>query len=258
MEDEFLQDENAPVGQNPMEQGQAMPVPPQGMPHLDSTGTTPAGDPYQMVAPGGVEPEDDLPDDVIQAYQEDLVGRAMLAMSDNRKQMNIASPADAFLARINIRGQSAPEAVGGAVGTLMIGLTQNAKRQGVEYPGESLIGAGIEVTQLAIDLAREAGIFPDLPTEDDEEAYEEATAATVLEATKAFGEYMIATGQVDQGQYNEILMQQMEDEAALGELDDWDPMEMMSPDAMRNLINRGVGLAQSKAQPAEEEPPMES
>jgi len=241
--------------------GPAMPTDPSGLPHIDTSGTTAAADPYGMIAPGGMDPEDDLPAEVIQAYQEDLVGRAMLIMTDNRMQKGApSSPADAFMNRMNIRGAGAPEAIGSSVATMMIAITTNAKSQDVQYPGEALLAGGFEIIQMAMDLAREGGIFPDLPTEDDP-TYQDVTVPIFLEAAKAFGEHLIETGQVDQQEYADILQGQMEDEAALGELDDWDPMEMMGPDSFANLMNRGVGLAQQKtaaaSQPPAEEMPVE-
>lgn len=251
--DEFMPQEPGPeemLPQPPKEQ------PPSGLPHLDTSGTSNPADPYSMVAPGGLEPEQDMPDDVVQAYQEDLVARAMAFMSDNRaSEGSTTTPADAVLSRLNVRGENAPQSIGGTAAEIVYLITSNAKNQGVEYPSPSIMGGGAEIVQLLMDLARDGGVFPDIPQEEDEEAYDQVAQAALLEAAKAYGERMVATGQADQQEYAEMLEEMMEEEAALGELDDWDPNEMMNAEALQNLMNRGVGLAQQKAKPPEGEQP---
>lgn len=225
--------------------------PPKGMPMMD-TGGNPS-DPFSMVAPGAIDPDEDVPDDVAQAYHEDLVGRVMMAISDNRvTEGRDSSPADAVLQRINVRGTAAPEAIGGTAAELILGITQNAKRQGVEYPGTALLGAGIETVELLMDVAREAGVFPDMPTEEDGETYDEMALLSTLEAAKYYGERMMATGQVDPAEYHKMLTDMMEDEAIEGELDDWNPMDMMNAENFESLLSRGMGQQGTTEEPTNE------
>ena len=249
---EFLPQE----GEDLAEEIQPQEQPPQGLPHLDTSGTSVQGDPYSLVAPGGLDPEEDVPDDVVQAYQEDFVARAMMFMSDNRQQDGMSStPADAVMNRLNLKGARAPEAIGSTAAEIVMMIKNNAKQQGVEYPTPAIMGAGMEIVQLLMDLSRDGGVFPDIPENEDDPGYEEIATTALLEATKTYGERMLQTGQVNQEEYSKMLGEMMEEEAALGELDDWDPSQMMGPEAMNNLINRGVGLAQQKA--AKQQPPPE-
>jgi len=251
---EFLPEEE----QGLQEQLEPETQPPQGLPHLDTSGTSLGGDPYNMVAPGAIPPEEDVRPDAVQAYQEDLVARAMMFMSDNRKAEGMQqTPADAVLARLNVRGSAAPEAIGGTTAEIIMMIKNNAKRQGVEYPSESLLGGGMEVAQLLMDLARDGGIFPDIPENEDDPQYEDLATKALLEAVRVYGERMLQTGQVNQQEYSQMLTEMMEEEAALGELDDWDPSQLMNPEAMHNLINRGVGLAQQKAAAQQQQQPPE-
>jgi len=222
-------------------------------------------DPNQMFAPGFTE--EATPEDHETAV-EDLVTRSVLAMTDNQTQQGMNdSPADSFLKTINTRGMSAPEAVGKSVGTLFIAITQNAKRQGVEYPGMALLEAGSLVTEMALALAKQAGIFPDLPIpsemmslEDEgeytdelldsdfveeeggnmDDPYVKLVFQTMAEAAKHLGEYLLSTGQVDPAEYKEFLVQRMEEEAASGELEDFDIEGMIGPEKMNEMIRQGV------------------
>lgn len=233
--------------------------PPMGLPHLDTSGTTAPSDPYGMVAPGAVPPEDDHPPEIIQAAQEDLVGRVMAFISDDRKQQKMeVSPANAVLNRLNLKGTSAPESIGATAAEIIMMITDTAKRQEFEYPTLAVLGGGAETVQLLMDVARDSGIFPDIPESEDDPAYLDLAEKATLEAAKTYGERMMATGRIDQQEYAEILNSLMEEEAALGELDDWDPSEMMNADAFRNLMNRGVGLAQQKSGSQEQGPPPQA
>jgi len=236
MEEEFLP--------GPEMEGEPVDVQPAGIPDLDPTGTSYQGDPFSMIAPGAADPESEVTADVIQAYQEDLLTRAIEFVTDERASKGSPSPADSIMQALNVRGKPVPENIGAAAAEVIMLLTSNAKRQGVEYPSESVLGSGVELVQILMDIARDGGVAPDIPQDEDDPAYQQMAEAAALEATKAYGERMVATGQVSQEEFAQQLQEMMEDEAATGELDDWDPMESMTPDAMKNLINRGVGLAQ--------------
>lgn len=225
---------------------------PSGLPELDTSGTSVNGDPYSMVAPGGPDPDEEIPEDVINAYYEDLVSRVMLWASDNEVPKGRASsPADTIIDRLNLRGAAAPEAIGGTAAEMILTITQNAKRQGVEYPTQSILNAGIDAVETLIDLSREAGIFPDIPEDHDDPGFEQVLLTASLEATKAYGERLLATGQIDQAEYKEILNEKMEEEAALGELDDWDPSQMVSGEGMQHLakLSRQQGMRMGQQKP---------
>lgn len=252
----------APEEGAPLEMPEEVSTEPRGLPELDTSGTSEAGDPYSMVAPGGPDPEDEIPEDVIEAYAEDLTSRVMLWASDNEvPKGRDKSPADTIINRLNLRGADAPKAIGGTASEMMLTITQNAKRQGVEYPVESVLSAGVETVQILMDLAREGGVFPDIPEDPEDPMYEQTLLTSSLEATKAYGERLLATGQIDQAEYKQLLEERMEEEAALGELDDWDPSQMVSGQGMQHLMQlskqggRGGPPAPEGEQPMEGQPP---
>lgn len=222
-------------------------LPPRGLPDPTSPRVGAAQDPFSIRAPGAPEPSEDVPEDMIIAYQEDLVARSLQMISDTNDK-GAGAPADAILRRMNVKGMEAPAAIGGTAAQVVTTITNMAKRQGVEYPGMSVLLGGIEVVEALVDLSKSAGIFPQIPEkEEDPETHEQMVLTASLEAAKAYGEHMMRTGQVNQKEFAEALDQAMEEEAMNGELDDWDPGQMMTPQAMRDLMHRGVtGAGQNK------------
>ena len=63
-----------------------------------------------------------------------------------------------------------------------------------------------------------------------------------LEASKAFGEYMLETGQVNPQQAQQDYMEQMEREGTSGGLDDWN-MQEMDPNALQSAMAQKEGFA---------------
>jgi len=181
-----------------------------------------------------------------QEQYEDFVSRALHFINDTRTPAGgkgIKAPADAILERMNQRDLTVPEAIGGTCADVAFMIHNNAKRQGVEYEADVLWHGADEIMSQLLDLGRAAGIFPKLPPENSEDEAKLLGAAKA-EAAKAFGEKLIATGQNPQAEAQSYMQEQMQREADTGELDEWDPLSEVSPDALTKAIQRAKGGGQ--------------
>ncbi len=215
---------------------------PQPVATEDWLSATTAGPKAVQPVSGAIGPVDETavsPEE--QEQYEDFVSRAIHFVNDTRvPQKGARSPADAVLERMNQRGLTVPEALGGTTADVVFMIHNNAKRQGVEYEADVLWHGADEIMSQLLDLGRASGVFPKLPPENSEEE-QKLLGAAKAEAAKAFGEKLIATGQAPQAEAQAFMQEQMQREADSGELDDWDPLSSVSPDALTQALKRAQG-----------------
>ncbi len=176
-----------------------------------------------------------------QAQYEDVFKRVMAMVHDTREpEGGGKSMADSIIKKISNPEFPSYANIGGTAGELMRLFHNNAKRQGVEFPGDVLMNVGMDLITELMDIARVTGAVKDLPAEESPEEAEFARLAT-LEASRIFGEYMLETGQADTPQAQEDYQEQMEREATSGALDDWD-MKEMDPEQLQAAVAQKEGI----------------
>ena len=155
------------------------------------------------------------------AQYEDLFLRAMASIHDVRTPpKGRRSLADQIVQSLATKAAEPQEAIGKTAASVLSNLVTMAKRQEIEYAPDVVKEVGMDIVSELYMLAGKSGAIKNLPPEDSEEA-EPIIHHAVIEATKAYGEGLLATGQVDQQAQMKELQHQMQREADAGELDDW-------------------------------------
>jgi len=177
-----------------------------------------------------------------QAEYDDAHKRVMHMVNDTTERGGKKSLADALIKTLSNSTMPSYQAIGQAAGNAMRLFHENAKRQGKEYSGDVLLNVGLDLVTELIDIASEVGAVKDIPMGEDSPEAEEFHKLASLEASKAFGEYLLSTGQADVQGEQEVMKEQMEREATSGELDDWD-MKEMDPNALQDAMANNGGFA---------------
>lgn len=183
-------------------------------------------------------PDEDASTEEQEQYQ-DLFIRTMAAVNDTRSVGGGRSMADAVIRMLSTKDKEAHVAIGTTAGLVMTQMIDNAKRQGVEYPGPVIQEVGMDLIVELIELAGVSGAIKNMPQDEESEEFQALAKMAALEAAKYFGEWQIETGQADQVGHQKEVQDELQREADAGELDDWG-MEEMDP-AMRSQVAQRVG-----------------
>lgn len=206
----------------------------------------PQGQPMPQEPVGGglsaVEPSpEDYPEEAAspeeQKQYEDLFIRVMAAVHDIRKPpKGRNSLADQVLQMLSNKDAEPAVNIGRAAGTIMIGMITMAKRQKQEYAPDVIREVGMDLVGELYRIAQKSGAIRNLPKEDSK-GYEYIIQFAMAEATKTYGENLIASGQTNQQEHMKELQHQMQREADAGELDDWG-MEEFDDESRHQLVRR--------------------
>jgi len=232
---------------NPMQKAEAANAAVPAAPMPQAPPQEPQGAGMGATQPNPVNAPDEEASPEEQKQYEDLFVRVMGAINDNRTGNGAeASPADAVVKLLSVKGKAAHESIGAAAALTMIQVLDIAKRNGVEYDPRIVQEVGMDAVVELTEIADMSGAIKGIP-EDESEEYNKLIELAVLEAAKVFGEQQLRTGQAPRQQAMAEIDEQMQREADSGELDDWQ-MEELDPE-MRSQVMQSV-QAKTKGQGA--------
>lgn len=251
MAEDFIQGQGQQQGQPP-QQGQQPQQRPSGAP-MEFVGEgifkeEPTGEPQGagigVVDENPFEADEEQATPEEQAAYEQLFLKAMNIVHSTKPIEGKDQPptAEAIVRQLTNPNIKPEAAIGGTAATILSQLIDREKRNNVEYPPDIIKEVGIDLVYELYEIADVSGAIKNLPAEDTPE-YDKLIELCALEATKAYGQHLMDTGQTDQRAHMAELQDEMQREAESGELDDWG-MEEFDPQT-RQQIEQQLGAAKN-------------
>lgn len=192
-----------------------------------------------------------------QKQYDDFVTRAKLFINDPRvplsskgqPQQDAKAPRDMILDHLNVRNDSASDALGRTTAQVCWVLYTAAKRAGMPYTPDVLYHGADEVMSDLYQIGVASGVIKNPPPDGSQEE-EHFLGIAKLNATKYFGQNLIDTGQANSKQAQEYYLAQIKKEGDSGALDQWDPSQQFTPQQMAMFMHKAAtGTAQVQGRP---------